>query len=141
MVKEHSLPKACPVILFLSYQPKKRRQLLNFMEVVASLSFSIMDAGCPHYVVWYDGAELDVKRLRVDDEESMFYMIGVLMKIRWVHCREDIKQRYRDKYRQDPYVWALTLDEKLQLYKEKELLTKYSAKQLKASLGQMELLL
>ena len=141
IVKEHSLPKACPVILFLSYQPKKRRQLLNFMEAVASLSFSIMDAGCPHYVVWYDGSELDVKRARVDDEESLFYMIGLLMKIRWVHCREDIKQRYRDKYRQDPYVWALTLDEKLQLYKEKELLIKYSAKQLKTSLGQMELLL
>ena len=141
MVKEHSLPKACPVILFLSYQPGKRRRLLQFLEAVASLSFSIMDAGCPHYVVWYDGAEMDVMRLRVDDEESLFYFIGVLMKVKWVRCRENLVQRYRDKYRQDPYVWALTLDEKLQFYKGKEFLTQYSAKQLKQSLGQMELLL
>lgn len=141
IVKEHSLPKACPVILFLSYQPGKRRQLLYFLETVASLSFSIMDAGCPHYVVWYEGTELDVTRIRVDDEESMFYMIGVLMKNRWVRCREDLKQRYREKYRQDPYVWALTVDEKLQLYKEKELLVRYSAKKLKTSLSQIELLL
>ena len=141
MVKEHSMPKACPVILFLSYRPKRKKQLLYFLEAVASLSFSIMDAGCPHYVVWYDGTELDVMRVRVDDEESLFYMIGMLMKIKWVHCREDLKQRYRDRYRQDPYVWALTLDEKLQLYKETELLTKYVPKKWKDSLAQMEIVL
>ena len=141
IVKEYSLPKACPVILFLSYRPRKRKQLLSFLETVASLSFSIMDAGCPHYVVWYDGAESDIMRIRVDDEESLFYMIGILMKVRWVRCKEDIRQRYKEKYRQDPYVWALTLDEKLQLYKEKELLTRYSARKLSASLEQMELLL
>lgn len=141
MVKEFSLPKACPVLLFLSYRPKKQRQLLYYLETVASLSFSLMDAGCPHYVVWYDGAEADVKRIRVDDEESMFYMIGVLMRNHWIRCGEDMKQRYRESYRQEPYVWALTLDEKLQLYKANERLTKYSAKNLSTSLAQMELLL
>lgn len=141
IVKEYSLPKACPVILFLSYHPGKRRSLLSFLETVASLSFSIMDAGCPHYVVWYDGVETDLKRIRVDDEESMFYMIGMLMRTRWMRCREDLRLRYREKYRQEPYVWALTVDEKLQLYKEKELLIRYSARKLKTSLGQMELLL
>jgi len=141
IVKEYSLPKACPVILFLSYRPGRKKQQLYFLETVASLSFSIMDAGCPHYVVWYDNASSDVVRIRVDDEESLFYMIGVLMRVQWVRCREDIKQRYKDKYRQEPYVWALTVDEKLQLYKEKELLVKYSGRKLSSSLGQIELLL
>ncbi len=141
MVKEYSLPKACPVILFLSYQPRKKKQLLNFLEAAASLSFSIMDAGCPHYVVWYDDTEQDVVRVRVDDEESLFTMIGELMKISWVRYREDMQQRYRERFRQEPYVWALTLDEKLQLYKEKELLIKYSPRRLTASLAQMEILL
>ena len=141
IVKEHSLPKACPVLLFLAYRPRKKKQLLKFMEAVASLSFSIMDAGCPHYVVWYDGASQDIMRIRVDDEESLFYMIGVLMKIHWVRCREDITQRYTERYRQEPYVWSLTLDEKLQLYKGEELLVKYSARKTEISLGQTELLL
>lgn len=141
IVKEYSLPKACPVLLFLSYRPGKKKQLLYFLETVSSLSFSMMDAGCPHYIVWYDEAASDVMRIRVDDEESLFYMIGVLMRVHWGRCREDLRQRYRDKYRQEPYVWALTLDEKLQLYKEKEMLTKYSGKKLGSSLGQMELLL
>lgn len=141
IVKEYSLPKACPVIMFLSYRPGKKKQLLYFLEMVASLSFSIMDAGCPHYVVWYDETTSDVMRIRVDDEESLFYMIGVLMRVHWVRCKEDIRLRYKDKYRQEPYVWALTVDEKLQLYKEKELLTRFSGKKLRASLGQVELLL
>ena len=105
------------------------------------MSFSIMDAGCPHYVVWYDGATADVMRIRVDDEESLFYMIGVLMRVHWVRCKEDIKERYKGKYRQEPYVWALTVDEKLQLYKEKEMLIRYTGKRLRTSLGQIELLL
>ena len=141
IVKEYSLPKACPVILFLSYRPGKKKQQLRYLELVSSLSFSIMDAGCPHYVVWYDGATADVMRIRVDDEESLFYMIGVLMRVHWVHCKEDIKARYKDKYRQEPYVWALTVDEKLQLYKEKEMLVRYTGKKLRTSLGQIELLL
>ena len=141
IVKEYSLPKACPVILFLSYRPGKKKQLLYFLETVASLSFSLMDAGCPHYIAWYDGTASDVARIRVDDEESLFYMIGVLMRVHWGRCKEDIRQRYQNKYRQEPYVWALTLDEKLQLYKENELLTKYSGRKLSSSLGQMELLL
>lgn len=141
IVKEYSLPKACPVILFLSYRPGKKKQLLHYLELVSSLSFSIMDAGCPHYVVWYDGATADVMRIRVDDEESLFYMIGVLMRVHWVRCKEDIKERYKGKYRQEPYVWALTVDEKLQLYKEKEMLIRYTGKRLRTSLGQIELLL
>ena len=91
--------------------------------------------------MWYDGTTSDVMRIRVDDEESLFYMIGVLMQVHWVRCKEDIRQRYREKYRQEPYVWTLTLDEKLQFYKEKELLIKYSGRKLPASLGQMEILL
>lgn len=141
IVKEYSLPKSCPVILFLSYRPGRKKQQLYFLETVASLSFSIMDAGCPHYVVWYDGSVSDVMRIRVDDEESLFFMIGMLMRVHWVRCREDIGQRYKEKYRQEPYVWALTVNEKLQLFKEKELLVKYSGRKLHTSLGQVELLL
>lgn len=145
MVKEHSLPKACPVLLFLNYHPhigkRERFRLLDFMEAAASLSFSIMDAGCPHYVVWYDAAEKDVMRLRIDEEESLFYFLGLLMKIRFGRTREDLLQRYKDKYRMEPYVWVLSLDEKLQLKRNGELLIKFSAKRLEKSLAQIELLL
>ncbi len=145
MVKEHSLPKACPVLLFLNYHPhfgkRERFRLLSFMEAAASLSFSIMDAGCPHYVVWYDAAEKDVMRLRIDEEESLFYFLGLLMKVHFGRTREELMQRYKDKYRMEPYVWELSLNEQLQLKKNGELLTRFSAKKLEKSLSQIELLL
>ena len=145
MVKEHSFPKPCPVVLFLDFHPGKRlekkERLISYMETAASLSFSIMDAGCPHYIVWYDGEEADLKRLRVEDEESLFYFIGMLMQIRWRQPKEEPVQRYREKYQMEPYVWALSLDEELQLRKGEEVVVRFSEKNLEQSLSQRELLL
>lgn len=144
MVKEHSLPKACPVVLFLDFYTKKRRKperMLAFLEATASLSFSMLDADCPHYVVWYDETEQDIVRYRVDNEESFFVFLRVLMGIRWREPKEEIKARYRVKYRMEPYVWAVSLDEKLELKREEETVAKLSVKELARSLEQTELVL
>lgn len=145
MVKELSLPKSCPVVLFLAYHPgrkgKKQRTLASFLEVAVSLSFSVMEAGCPHYVAWYDGAEQDVKRLRVDDEESLFYFMGVLMRQSWEEPKEDIVRRYQEKYRQEPYVCGVSLDEKLVVKKEDEVLVQLPAEHPEERLDEMELVL
>lgn len=145
MVKEHSLPKACPVVLFLGFYLKKKRRkperMLAYLEAAASLSFSLMDAECPHYVVWYDETEQDMVRFRVDTEESFFRFLGMLMDIRWKKPKEDLRERYREKYRMEPYVWALSLDEQLALKREEETVAKLSAKEIARSLEQIELVL
>ncbi len=145
MVKEHSLPKACPVVFFLGYHGKKKERklerVLAYLEAVASLSFSMLDAGCPHYVVWYDETEQDIVRHRVDTEESFFLFLGILMEIRWREPKEDIKARYRVKYRMEPYVREVYLDEHLVLKKEDETVVKLSAKEIAKSLEQTELVL
>lgn len=145
MVKEHSLPKACPVVFFLGYRRKKRERkperMLAYLEAVAGLSFSMMDAACPHYVVWYDETEQDIVRHRVDTEESFFMFLGILMGLHWREPKEDMKARYRVKYRMEPYVWALSLDETLVLKKEDETVAKLSVKELTKSLEQTELVL
>ncbi len=145
VVKEQALPKVCPVILFLDFTPvgkgKKAKRQLSFIDAVASISYSMMDNGCAHFVVWYDRDKMDVERIRVDDEESLFYFIGTLMKIKWIKPEEDLKQRYKDKYHSEPYVWAFSVDEKLQLKREDKLLMKLSEKNLKKSLSQIELTL
>ncbi len=145
MVKEHSLPKACPVVFFLGYHRKKKERkperMLAYLEAVASLSFSMMDANCPHYVVWYDDTEQDIVRHRVDTEENFFCFLGILMGIRWREPKENMKERYRVKYRMEPYVWALSLDEQLVLKREDEPVAKLSVKELTKSLEQTELVL
>lgn len=145
MVKEHSLPKACPVVLFLEYNPRKKDRrghtIIPFMEVVVSLSFSMMNAGCPHYVIWYDGEEKDVKRQRVDDEESLFIFIDTLMKVKWIKYEENLFWRYQEKYHREPYVHAFYLDTDLRLKKNTEMINQLSKKKLEKSLEQVELLL
>ncbi len=145
MVKEHSLPKACPVVLFLDVHPSKRmrrmERMIPYLEAAASLVFSLTDAGCPHYVVWYDEKMQDIVRLRVDEEESLFYFLGILMEIVWKQPKEDIGLRYREKYKREPYVWALSLDEKLVLKKEETVLAQFSEKEIAQSLEQVELVL
>lgn len=145
MVKEHALPKACPVVFFLEYNPGKKdvRQhtMIPYMEAAVSISFSLMSAGCPHYVVWYDGAESDIKRLRVDDEESLFIFIDTLMKVKWVSFKENMYWRYQEKYRREPYVHALYLGTDFSLKKNEEVLIKLSRNSIEKSLRQIELLI
>ncbi len=145
MVKEGSLPKSCPVVVVMDVHPKARSKKLqnaiSFVEAMASISFSLMAAGCPHYVAWYDDEAKDVNRLCVEDEESLFYFISVLMGIRWEMPGEDLVERYREKHRQEPFVWALSLDENLVLKKGDNVLTQLSGEDLKRALSQIELLL
>ncbi len=145
MVKEHSLPKACPVILLLEYHPRRKEKrkgtLFAFLEIGAGISFSLMDAGCPHFVVWYDDTIQDIRRVRVDNEESLFYVIGSMMNNEWKAPKEELSVRYKEKFRMEPYVWALQLNEKLEVRKNEEILGTLSGKAIKESLNSMELTL
>ena len=145
MVKENAQPNCCPVILFLDYYPKrytrKQKKLLPFIEAAASLSFSMMDVGCPHYVVWYDSVIKDIVRTRVDNEESLFRFLGMLMRIEWAKSKEELQLRYKEKYGREPYVWALSLERNLVLKKEQEVLAKFSEKKMEKSMAQTEVLL
>lgn len=77
IVRENGFPKACSTVLILEgvgavSGKNKRRQKASeaFLQVAASLSFSMMDKECPHYVAWLSKRYQEVKRIRVDDEES-----------------------------------------------------------------------
>ncbi len=145
MVKEHSMPKACPVVLCLSSNKKrqsiKNEKNMHFTEVAASISFSMMDAGCPHYVAWYDDYKRDIVRIRVDDEESMFLFMGKLMDVKWAKQEEDIAVLYKEKYKSENYVWILSLDDRLVLKRGEEVMTQISHRRLEQSLAQVELIL
>lgn len=145
MVKEHSLPKGCPVVLFLDMHPTKRmkrkERMIPYLEAAAGLVFSLTDADCPHYVVWFDKELQDIVRLRVDDEEMLFYFLSILMDIVWTQPKEDIILRYKEKYKREPYVWGISLDETLTLRKDGEVLAQLSDKDVAQSLMQVELVL
>lgn len=145
VVKEHSLPRSCPVVLFMDYHPGKfwgeGRRVASFIEAVAGISFSIMESGCPHYVVWYDKALKDVVRLRVDDEESIFYFISILMEIEWSNLKGNLGELYKDKYRAENFVREFTINDKLLVKKGGEVLGKLSRSKLEKTLEMLEVIL
>lgn len=138
LVKEFALPKACPIVLFLEFHPsgklKKQEQMLPYLEVAASLVYSLFDAKCPHYVVWYDANRQNLVRHRVDEEESLFFFLGTLMEITWGQPSESLLFHYLERYKGEPYIWALSLDENLVLKKGDEVLAKFSEADLEQSL-------
>ena len=145
VVKEHSLPKSCPVVLLLDYEPGlpggKRKRVSPFLEAAASLSFSMMEVGCPQYIAWYDRAQKDILRVRVDDEESLFYFVGILADIRFGKCGGELAELYRDRYRAETYVREYVLDEKLVLKSGTEIVKKMERRNLEKTLTEMELIL
>lgn len=143
IVRENSMPKACAVVLFLDFQGKKkyRKNMMSFIEAAASISFSLMDAGCHHYVAWYSDADYDVMRVRIENEASLYYFIELVMRNKWVKSKEDIVERYNKKYLMEPYIWRLQLDEELVLKKQGNTIVKYLSKDLEKEISSIEILL
>ena len=144
MVKEHSLPKACPVVLFLDYHvgKQKRKETFGaFLELGASLSFSLMDAGCAHYVAWYEEQIRDVVRLRVGTEEDFYLFLSCYLKEQGKKSPENMKILYDEKYQSERYLHSLRITEKLKLYKDEEMLCRMEGRGMESLLGGVEIVL
>ncbi|MDE6889176.1 MAG: DUF58 domain-containing protein [Eubacterium sp.] len=144
LVKENSLPKACPVVLFLDYENSRRskaEKVNAYLVILASISFSLMDAGCAHYAAWYSGCGGDIVRVRVDDEESLYLFLSVYMEDIFERKESNLAEAYREKYRGEHYLYALQLDERLQLFKNGDKIVKFSLENWKEELGGLEIIL
>lgn len=121
MVKENSLPKACAVAIVADLRGiKKGRQADAFMKLLVSLSFSLMDQKCSHYVAWYDTAINDIVRARVDDEEGFYIFLNSFLKIK-PDTKNDALFLYEEKYRAEKLVCLLSVDGRLQIKRGEEI--------------------
>lgn len=143
MVKESSLPKACPVVILLDYRYQRRGagNTGSFLEIGAALSFSLMDAGCPHYVAWYEEQTKEVTRIRVDDEESFYLFFSYYLKEQGRKPPENLLDCYDEKYRAEHYLYSLHLTGTLSLYKNKERICRFKNENLRQQLGGLEIVL
>lgn len=108
MVKETSLPKACPVVLFMPEGEKGENGALDYM---ASLSFTLTDMKCAHYVIWNSASRNDIVRVRVDDEESFYFALTAYMQDNKSAYEGDRRERYREKYKGEQYLHSVTADD------------------------------
>ena len=92
----------------------------RYLRLAAGLSFSLMDAGCPHYAAWYDGRTQGITRARVDDEESYYSFISSYLVERGAGQAIPLEELYREKYWGEFYLHGLRLTGKAELYKDGE---------------------
>jgi hypothetical protein len=151
MVKETSLPKACAVVLMLELKPrvkktenkktkKKESYAGAYLELAASISFSLMDQKCPHFVAWYSREKDAIRRIRVDDEESFYIFLDAYLREAYP-IEKDIREEYRNDFKSEWYLHDIVINEKLEVYRNGELLTRLDEKKIKDECEKLELLL
>lgn len=144
LVKEDSLPKACPVVFLLGYKNEKQKtqeKVNAYLSVLSSISFSLMDAGCPHYAAWYSSRQGDIVRVRVDDEESLYLFLSCYLEESFERQEGSLLEAYREKYRGENYLYALQLDESLELLKNQTKIEGFRVKSWRERLSRLELIL
>lgn len=137
------MPKACPVALFLDYKNVRRRRAENvnaYLVILAAISFSLMDAGCPHYAVWYSSRREDIVRVRVDDEESLFLFLSSYLEETFQKQTRDLVSAYQEKYKGEHYLFAFQLDECLRLRKNGEIIRSFHLENWKKELEALEII-
>ena len=117
MVKEDSLPKSCAVVLFLSEGILSESKSLDYM---ASLSFTLTDEKCAHYVAWFSQSRNDVLRARVEDEESFYLALTTYMKDCSAKPVEDRVLRYKEKYKGEQFLHSVSANKEGELWVDEE---------------------
>ena len=144
IVRENSLPKACSTVLLLEggkgAKGKKNRQDA-YLQVAASLSFSMMDKECPHFVAWRSKRFGEMKRLRVDSEESFYEFILYMLQDFDKDAGGNSLEEYREKYSNEVLMHYLVLKQDLVLCEKETPLKTLDGANPEQSLGETELIL
>lgn len=141
MVKENSLPKACAIVLMAETKQVKMTSVSAFFELFVSVSFSLMDADCPHFVAWYSKEQEDITRIRVADEESYYLFLNHYLADVDLAEKTNMRESYRTKYKNERYLHEICVNEDLELYCDGALLAKLEADTLEETCKELELVL
>ena len=98
----------------------------TFLTIAADLVYSMMDAGCPHYVAW--------------QEESVYLFL-----MQFMECQKEtagsLRQRYEQQYRCEHPVHRLELTPELFLVLDGQTLADFGGDNWRQKLEEMELVL
>ncbi len=136
IVRENGRPKGCPVVLLVEAAGGIREAQL---QCAASISFTLMDLGCPHYVAWLSRQWQDVVRIRVDDEESYYESLLELLQDGKSSSAADIRARYQEKYSGEPPLHTIRVGSEPSIGVDAQEVRRLNASVLEKALGEMEL--
>lgn len=152
MVREYLPTIGCPILLFVDWtkteEEKKKKRKSGILQrrmlqkekealftILLSLSGSIAQSDCKHFVIWYDSRQKDVMRYCVEKEEDIYRL---LMKMEGLETPDgdfDIEEEYYQKYHERAFVTKLVLNRRLQLICNEGELIEYPVKDLEKTLS------
>ena len=87
-----------------------------------------MEAGCEHYVVWFDRKRQDLERLAVKETDDRYFVTERIFSSGPYPDDVVLEELYRDKYRVETCQTQLLLNLKKELWKDGELQVELSGK-------------
>ena len=139
IVKEFSHPVGYSVVLLLdfSYSVTNRPQVPQmdgFLETAASLSNSILNASCYHYISWYSQKQKTLVRKSIKSEEDLLEMLPHLLVAEPYKDSFNLADLYHTTYIYDIPCCQLILDLNLTLKNNEDEKTQFQPEQLSHSL-------
>lgn len=140
MTKEYSMPRGCKVLFLLDARQKEAdpQQADCFLERVASLSFSMLEAECPHFTAWYDESKGRILRKAIEKEQDIYEMLDQVMTAPLYEQQYDIEAAYRSAYPEGTYSTVLLLDKEGVLKKNGEQIVAFEGQDAKENLPELE---
>ena len=121
LVRDMGIQQGFPVLLFLFIEPLPDKDFTasyrRFLETAVSLSFSLLQSGCRHFVIWYHHREEKLIRFPIRREEDLDLCTYCLLLEDVKPVPGDICELYRQQYPSDTFCTTLLLHTRLEFYK------------------------
>lgn len=98
LVKEYSLPIEQTILIFLDLYVEKEAVTQTeydcFLEILASLSWSLAEQGLNHMIMWYQEEEKQLNQVKIEEEQDVYYMLEQVCSSRGNREYADILSMY-----------------------------------------------
>lgn len=150
IVRENSLPLACPVVLLLDLGGKAE-ETDGVLTTAAAISCALVEQKCAHYIAWYDRQERDIVRMRIAGEEELYLFFLQLnmeepekKRPLGIQGRKtpdritEIAELYREKYRMEIQPSEISISRSLELKSGEEIQFKLDRRRIEQALSEVE---
>lgn len=132
LVKEHGKPLGCVALLWLDLSSDKaltkkkdsKISIINkkknankrsnipsdLLELAASITMSLMEEKCVHYVAWYEPENKQIKGKRISREEHKYELMSRLLYVNTYKNENEVKVLYEEAFRGIEFSTIMKLD-------------------------------
>ncbi len=106
-VKDYGKTLGSSVLIWLNTEKgkqkkKNRKQYMQVLEMIASISLSLFEQECIHTVAWYEKEQVKVRKKRVSKERNVYELMNLLGTIE-TYEGNDLPVIYEDAFRGESF--------------------------------------